>query len=292
MQDRGYVSYSSLCRAALGYRLPTWPVVHGFVTACGGDLGEWKARWQAARAATRSLPDAAGVETVPQLRCAVHDILSQHDVGVVSTMMREPLSTVRKLGRRPDVADPVLFERFLKACGATDDEVQEWTQAWRQIVAKEAERPDAAPVGIAPPVAAPPGAAPVNAELAEAEGADWDQPAPDGLGDVADYDTLLARLRDLCAVRGVSCGDIELSTGGRLRADDAGAILSGTRPASGEEFVLLLRALGVRAGVDRWVDSWARVSGSVAGRPQQPGGVRLRLRRMVHALMLVGPSWS
>ena len=300
MQDRGYVSYSSLCRAALGYRLPTWPVVHGFVTACGGDLGEWKARWQAARAATRSLPDAAGVETVPQLRCAVHDILSQHDVGVVSTMMREPLSTVRKLGRRPDVADPVLFERFLKACGATDDEVREWTQAWRQIVANEAERAGAAPVGIAPPDVAPANVAPANvapanvaqasAELADAEEVDRDQPAPDGLGDVADYDTLLAKLRDLCAARGVSCGDIELSTGGRLTADDAGAILGGARPASGEEFVLLLRALGVRAGVDRWVDSWARVSGSVAGRQQQPGGVRLRLRRMVHALMVVGLS--
>ena len=88
----------------------------------------------------------------------------------------------------------------------------------------------------------------------------------------------------------VGGGDIGLSTGGRLTADDAGAILGGARPASGEEFVLLLRALGVRAGVDRWVDSWARVSGSVAGRQQQPGGVRLRLRRMVHALMVVGLS--
>jgi len=49
MQAVSSVSYSSLSRAAAGRRLPTWHVTRGFVLACGGDLDDWRSRWEASR---------------------------------------------------------------------------------------------------------------------------------------------------------------------------------------------------------------------------------------------------
>jgi hypothetical protein len=49
MAQRCHASKASLSDAAGGHRLPTWEVTREYVRACGGDVGEWHRRWQAAR---------------------------------------------------------------------------------------------------------------------------------------------------------------------------------------------------------------------------------------------------
>jgi hypothetical protein len=47
---RAHYSSSVLSVAASGQRLPTWDVTSAFVTACGGDVDEWRERWSRLRA--------------------------------------------------------------------------------------------------------------------------------------------------------------------------------------------------------------------------------------------------
>jgi hypothetical protein len=263
MGAKVFVSYSSLSRAAAGHRLPTWPVVHGFVMACGGDPDEWHARWLAARDAAEALPDPASIETVAHLRGAVRDILKRHDLGVISAAMREPLSVVRQLSRWPEQVELSMFERFIKACGASEEVTLEWTAAWRKVVG---------PDDVAPPVSAVP---------------DWVPAAVPAPATMANYDVMLSALQTLRDAGGVSPRDIERITEGRLRAQRAAAILAGVQPANGEEFVLLLRALGVREGVDQWIDSWLRVNGVALGRNLLPRKVRLPTRQVASTLVVV-----
>jgi WD40 repeat protein len=55
MAQRTGQGASTLSQAAAGDRLPTLPVVLAYVTACGGDAGEWEGRWrQAAKEAAAS----------------------------------------------------------------------------------------------------------------------------------------------------------------------------------------------------------------------------------------------
>lgn len=258
MQAKVNVSYSSLSRAAAGSRLPTWPVAHGFVLACDADPDEWHARWRAARGTDPLLPDASAIETVAQLRTAVRDILRRHDLGVVSAAMREQLPVVRRLSRYPEQVEAGLFERFLTACGADEDERREWLAARRRVVgAGPARSPDEPPTGGTDPAGAP------------------------------DYPALLSAMRELREASGVRTGDLERNTGGRLTAERASEILSGARPPTGEELVLLLRALGVREGLDRWIDSWFRVRWAClgAGAPARRSGTWFGpVRRALDAL--------
>jgi hypothetical protein len=54
-------SQSVLAAAASGHTLPTWDVTRAYVAACGGDVGEWRERWeraaQSARPAARAVPE-------------------------------------------------------------------------------------------------------------------------------------------------------------------------------------------------------------------------------------------
>ncbi|GAA0369107.1 serine/threonine protein kinase [Actinoallomurus spadix] len=51
---RAHYAPSVLSVAAAGYRLPTWDVTAAFVTACDGDLDEWRERWTALHAALQT----------------------------------------------------------------------------------------------------------------------------------------------------------------------------------------------------------------------------------------------
>jgi hypothetical protein len=73
------------------------------------------------------------VHTVAELRTAVAEILRNHDLGVVSAVMRVPLSTVRRVSRCPEQVDLPTFQRFLRACGAEPAEIEAWTAA-REVV--------------------------------------------------------------------------------------------------------------------------------------------------------------
>ncbi|HEY0636404.1 MAG TPA: hypothetical protein VGD67_02050 [Pseudonocardiaceae bacterium] len=84
----------------------------------------------------------------------------------------------------------------------------------------------------------------------------------DGLRDYAD---LCAALRRVRLDAGRSYADLEAATAGRVSRHAAAAILDGVLPATGEQFVLLLRALGRRAEVQRWVEAWFRLDGPRLG---------------------------
>ncbi|MEU6381801.1 hypothetical protein [Streptomyces sp. NPDC046909] len=55
MQAAAGYSASTLSDAAGGQRLPSLPVLQGYVRACGGDLAVWEARWEEARAAVSAM---------------------------------------------------------------------------------------------------------------------------------------------------------------------------------------------------------------------------------------------
>lgn len=326
------MSYASLSRAAAGKKLPTWQVTHGFVRACGADPDEWEAPWEAARArggrsslfdrpVTAPLPDPATVRTVADLRSAVTEILRSHDVGVVSATMREQLSKVRFLSRRPEQTDEATFERFLRACGADDDDADAWTDAWRSIRATLRHQQPAVPdpdrvdtegdVGrwlaaqeravetqvrretLVDATVAGPRSLGVDEYTAAAEPL-WRRTLPDP-AEAGSYDDLVTAMQRLRGSAGVSAGDIELRSGGRLGASRATAILDGVLPASGEEVVLLLRACGLRDEIDGWIEAWLRLDGATLGqssagaRPRRAAGpATIELHAMVGAIVLIG----
>jgi transcriptional regulator with XRE-family HTH domain len=49
LSRRSYCSASALSEAASANRLPTWGVTKAYVEACGGDIREWRNRWEAAK---------------------------------------------------------------------------------------------------------------------------------------------------------------------------------------------------------------------------------------------------
>ncbi|MCM2394130.1 helix-turn-helix domain-containing protein [Streptomyces albipurpureus] len=61
MARRAGYSVSTLAHAAAGERLPSLPVVRAYAAVCGGDAGEWEARWHEA---TRAAEDDAVVRVV------------------------------------------------------------------------------------------------------------------------------------------------------------------------------------------------------------------------------------
>jgi hypothetical protein len=72
---RAHYSASVLSVAAAGHRLPTWDVTLAFVTACDGDVDQWRERWSDLHAALRTAhPDLiTGVEA-PQSANAPEDV--------------------------------------------------------------------------------------------------------------------------------------------------------------------------------------------------------------------------
>jgi len=46
LSERTHYAPSVLSAAARGARLPTWPVAHAFVQACGGEVQGWRERWR------------------------------------------------------------------------------------------------------------------------------------------------------------------------------------------------------------------------------------------------------
>lgn len=65
MAARVHYSRSALAQAADGRRLPTLPVVLGFVQACGGDTHRWRQRWLAVRDGLQWEADADPVADSP-----------------------------------------------------------------------------------------------------------------------------------------------------------------------------------------------------------------------------------
>ncbi|MER5215186.1 helix-turn-helix domain-containing protein [Streptomyces sp. NPDC002838] len=56
MAEEAGFSATTLSQAAAGERLPSRAVVQGYARACGGDPGEWEARWKEAEAAVAAAP--------------------------------------------------------------------------------------------------------------------------------------------------------------------------------------------------------------------------------------------
>jgi hypothetical protein len=68
MAQRAGPGASTLSQAAAGDRLPTLPVVLAYIRACGGDAGEWEARWREAGTEAATEPLAQDEDAEPPYR--------------------------------------------------------------------------------------------------------------------------------------------------------------------------------------------------------------------------------
>ncbi|MEU7531866.1 hypothetical protein AB0A74_39450 [Saccharothrix sp. NPDC042600] len=67
---RANYSVTALSEAAGGRKVPTLPVVLAYVRACGGDVAEWQARWEAVAAEVAAAADREEESTPPYLGLA------------------------------------------------------------------------------------------------------------------------------------------------------------------------------------------------------------------------------
>lgn len=111
MSRLAHVSASALSEAARGRRWPSWQVVSGYVTACGGELELWRRRWEQLRPATDGEPPAMLPPAVPPT--------SPSEATPASQPEREPkpvpatgVSDRPAVGRRPLTA---LWRRVARA---------------------------------------------------------------------------------------------------------------------------------------------------------------------------------
>ncbi|HEY0639776.1 MAG TPA: hypothetical protein VGD67_19180, partial [Pseudonocardiaceae bacterium] len=135
----GFVSYSSLSRAAGGRRFPTWAVTEGFVRACRGDAEEWERRWREALrevqlAERPALPDPTGIGTVEEFRSAVTDIRGDRDLEDIGSAMNAPRSVAQIVAAWPEQVDLATFLSFLRACGATYSDENKWSRVWQVVM--------------------------------------------------------------------------------------------------------------------------------------------------------------
>lgn len=100
------------------------------------------------------------------------------------------------------------------------------------------------------------------------------------------YDDLRFALRRLKEATGFSYADIERNSDRQLSRHSAAAIIDGVLPATGEQFVLLIRALGVRKDLNRWTHAWYRLDGGGLGAALRAGPAPAPLR--VPPVLLVG----
>jgi hypothetical protein len=144
MVHTAHCSKTTLSSADKGDRCPPWPVVRGYVTACGGDLAEFELLWRAADEESKAArttrpaaprPEPACVTDVPGYRQALRQIREStgHTYRGLSQSARRraidlPRSTVYDLlnqtGNRMPRRD--LVERFLLVCEVDPEDVARW----------------------------------------------------------------------------------------------------------------------------------------------------------------------
>jgi hypothetical protein len=182
---------------------------------------------------------------------------------------------------------------FVLACGG---DVAEWEPRWRQ--AAQEVHGTALVMATWQPVPGFPRPEPSEPlRLADFLGPRRDDvpatvPSPD---DATTYDELRLELRRLKKASGFTYADVERNTDGRLSRHSAAAILDGVLPATGEQFVLLLKALGVRTDLNRWVHAWYRLDGGSLGAalraetagPAGPAAILLRLLPFALVLLVL-----
>jgi hypothetical protein len=246
------------------------PVFLSFVQACGvssAETEQWVHAWQAAvderQHQIREFPSPSPIDTPEDMRDVIETMVRLTSVTAVAARMETPASTVGRLLRGAEHVEAELFARFVAACGAPTEDIDGWTEARRRVIetcerrrliavtapALTASTPD-------PQYEAPSRSDPPKVPLLQVD-----------LASINTYEALLTKVNALIDVASVSCSDIERISAGRLTSSTVRAIRDGVIPASGEEFVLLLRACGLREEIDQWVTTWSRVHGARLGNP-------------------------
>ena len=270
--DLGVVSAAMREELSTVRMLSRWPgqvdqsTFRRFLEACGAEPSQthaWVTAWQAVHATldqkNANLPTPESLRGPEQMQEAVEAMVGATTVGAVAAKMHVvPSVVVQILGGR-DRVDADTFGQFALACGVPAADVGSWVDARRRVVEAQFRRQEL----VTATVTAGHRSAVIDAPVLPAQRRA--QPDPS----MADsYEGLLCALRTLQATVGASTTDIESSSNGRLSDRRAAAILDGVRPASGEDFVLLLRAFGLRDEVHHWVDTWLRLDGATLGRSQ------------------------
>jgi WD40 repeat protein len=169
LAQRAHTSASALSQAANGQKVPTWEITAAFVQACGGDLDEWRVRWEelaaeanerapgaAPSAAAGQAPSAAGTDEpqppVGQLLISVasveefHKALKARRMRAGGPSLRDLEAAAQRKGhvlRRSTLSDmlgrterlpPIGFvDAFLAACEVTGAELDDWHAAWARV---------------------------------------------------------------------------------------------------------------------------------------------------------------
>ena len=174
LATRTGLSTATLSVAASGRKLPTWEVARAYVQACGGDIDDWRVRWEHAACSAQifvamrlpaqvsSTPDVqprdngpgfpGGLAQLPVtadttaefMQCLLRVKIWAGDPPVRALSRRAglPPSTMQDFLRRERRKLPPVQTvcAFLKACGVDDANViAEWIFAWRRLRFAETE---------------------------------------------------------------------------------------------------------------------------------------------------------
>ncbi|WP_432830551.1 helix-turn-helix domain-containing protein [Dactylosporangium sp. CA-092794] len=180
LRERTGMSLGTLSNAQGGDELPTWNVLSKIVTACGGDLADWRTRWENASEFSRSpapvrvgntevlapasamtrrewrqmaLRELNGPPPIPitaQNAADFNDYMRRLKIWAGDPPVRElayrmqlSSSTVGDLMRRRDRLPSLeALSALLAGCGVADDNVvREWLFAWRRIKLSDYKAP-------------------------------------------------------------------------------------------------------------------------------------------------------
>jgi lambda repressor-like predicted transcriptional regulator len=168
------LSTATLSVAAAGRKLPTWEVTSAYVQACGGDIDDWRLRWEHAACSSRfavSMRLPGSVSSMPGGQHRDHRLgfpggsaplpVTADSTGeFMQCLLRVKIwagdPPVRALSRRaglpPSTMQDFLHRErrklppvdtvcaFLKGCGVDDANViAEWVFAWRRLKLAETE---------------------------------------------------------------------------------------------------------------------------------------------------------
>jgi hypothetical protein len=247
------------------------PVFLSFVQACGvssTETEQWVHAWQAAVDErchqVKEFPSPGPIDTPEGMREVIETMVRLTSIKAVATRMETTdEGTVGRILRGAEHVEAELFARFVAACGAPAEDIDGWIEARRRVIETCERRRLIAVTAPALIVSTPDPQHeyPPRSDLPKAPLLQID------LASINTYAALLTTVNALIDAAGMSCSDIERISAGRLAKSTVTAIRDGVVPASGEEFVLLLRACGLREQIDQWVTAWSRVHGARLGNP-------------------------
>jgi hypothetical protein len=145
-------SVTTCTAASRGKELPTWQATVAFTRACGGDEDQIRALWeQAALSLGRDIesstpsgdpPDPSTASTAAEFMESMVALRTWAQLSLRALNLRSdghnklPPSTVSETLKRSQLPDVAFVFTYVKACGLTDDQAQQWFTVWDTLNAQ------------------------------------------------------------------------------------------------------------------------------------------------------------